>query len=525
MFTHDDLIGDIEFLRTVVDLSEAATIILDNSGLVIFVNKRLEQVTGHTATEIEGIKSWKDFILSEDQEDFQLYLQMSRLGNDEGDRHIEVRFHDKEEKILTGLITAHHIAAKNLNLISLVDISEQKEYEQQLKHAKEAAENSERLKAAFLANMSHEIRTPINSIVGFADLLRLEGLSEEKRNLYLNQVVHGSRDLLLLIEKIITISRLDSGQLKISNREFDLNARLADIAQKAREELINRGKTQIEFNYEPGVKEKEFYIFGDPIRLSEVISNLIENAIKFTQSGRIELGYYFLDQDTGDQEGESIIFYVKDSGVGIDKSKKKVVFDRFVKIIEEEETIYKGAGLGLSICKEIVSLFGGNIWVESTRGNGSRFYFSYPLGIQKKSKYPEAEQESEGRNSLDWSNREILIAEDIESNYLYIKELLSPTNVKMLRARDGLEAVDLFNSNPGIDLVIMDILMPGMDGHEATIEIRKIKPDIPVIAQSAFTFEGDIQNGLYAGCFNDYIMKPYSRKVLLAVINKHFSEE
>jgi CheY-like chemotaxis protein len=163
--------------------------------------------------------------------------------------------------------------------------------------------------------------------------------------------------------------------------------------------------------------------------------------------------------------------------------------------------------------------------VESTKDSGSRFFFTYPLGKTKIKKASEKKEKSTEHASMDWSEKEILIAEDVESNYLYIKELLSPTQVRILRARDGIEALDIFRNHAGIDLVIMDILMPGMDGYEATTEIRNLKPEIPVIAQSAFTFEGDIQDGLYAGCFNDYIMKPYTRKVLLAVINKYFSEE
>lgn len=511
-------------LQVVFDRSEAGTILLDANGLILLVNARFEQITGYSKSQIEGKMSWKDFIVEDQFDDISRYLQLLKANPAEVHERIEVRFSDSNSKIKTAFLNAFLIENLKVIAISIVDITEQKEYEIALEKAKLEAENSERLKTAFLANMSHEIRTPINTIVGFADLLKMSGLTEEKRELYLKQVIFGSHDLLLLIEKVITVARLDSGQLHLNNREFNLNTRLKDIESRYKDELASREKDHIDLTFLPGKNDENFMILGDPIRLTEVISNLLENAIKFTDEGRIEFGYYFLEEEASEMDGEALLFFVKDSGVGIEKSKKNIIFDRFVKVIDKEEVIYKGAGLGLTICKEVVELFGGTIWVESTKGSGSRFFFNYPLGKNKIRKTAELQKETNPKAPMDWSDKEVLIAEDIESNYLYIKELLAPTNIRILRARDGLEAVDLFRDNPGIDIVVMDILMPGMDGYEATKEIRKIKPEIPVIAQSAFTFEGDIQDGLYAGSFNDYIMKPYTRKVLFAIIKKYFPE-
>lgn len=524
MSDRDNILNQSAFLANVLEHSEAATVMLNSEGLIVYANKRLEQITGYAREEIVHKKSWKDFVVEEQHKELIRYLQLLRINQEENPERLEVRFLDKQAQLKHGFMSSFLMDDNRLTVMSVVDITEQKQHEMNLEKAKETAENSERLKTAFLANMSHEIRTPINGIVGFADLLKMDDLSDDKKSLYIDQVIHGSHDLLLLIEKIITISRIDSGQLRVSNREFDLNARMNDIAEKFREELRSRGKPQIELTFQAGKPEPSFNIIGDPIRITEVISNLLENAIKFTEEGRIEFGYYFLEKEASETDGEALLFFVKDSGCGIEKSKKKMVFDRFVKILDKEETIYKGAGLGLTICKEIVELLGGSIWLESTKGSGSRFFFNYPLSRNRKSPTVAAKKETNSKPTMDWSDREILIAEDVESNYLYIKELLIPTNVKILRARDGQEAVDLFHSHGTIDLVIMDILMPGMDGYEATAEIRKVKPEIPVIAQSAFTFEGDIQDGLYAGSFNDYIMKPYTRKVLLAVIQKHFKE-
>ncbi len=523
MLDNNTLYQDLGILQTVFDRSEAATLFLDITGKILLVNNRTEYYTGYSKKDIEGILAWKNFVVEDQVEELSRYLQLLKANPDELPGRLEIRFKAKNGDIRTGLLAGFLLKELKIVVISITDITEEKKKELELEKAKNEAENSERLKTAFLANMSHEIRTPINSIVGFADLLKMENLPDEKKLLYLNQVIHGSHDLLLLIEKIITISRLDSGQLTLNTREFNLNTRLRDIESRFKDELISRHKAHIDLNFIPGNTGEDFIISGDPIRLTEVLSNLLENAVKFTEQGRIEFGYYFLDEEASETKEEALLFFVKDSGSGIENSKKNIIFDRFVKAIDKEENIYKGAGLGLTICKELVDLFGGSIWVESTKGNGSRFFFNYPLGKNRTKKSIAGNPEIIKASSMDWSGKEILIAEDIESNYLYLKELLSSTNIKILRARDGLEAVEIFRNNPSIDIVIMDILMPGMDGYEATTEIRKIKPEIPVIGQSAFTFEGDIQDGLYAGCFNDYIMKPYTRKILLAVVNKYFS--
>jgi len=520
-----ELLQNNSLLLELFKNSEAATLLLNVSGEIVLVNDRLVQLTGFTKEEIEGQKHWKDIIIARDIDAMTGFLSILKVEPDEEPEKLEVAFLDKNDAEKHCYLKGKYLKEFDIIVLSVVDITDQKQTERKLAAAKESAENSERIKTAFLANMSHEIRTPINSIIGFADLLKLADLSEEKKRLYLDQVVNGSNDLLLLIEKIIAVSRLDAGHVRISNREFKLNKKLKDLYDRYAEDLLQRGKSEIELVFNPANEDDEFIINGDPIRILEVMSNLIENAIKFTERGRVEFGYYHMSDKNNGQVEESLLFFVKDSGSGIEKKKKNVIFDRFVKVIEKEESIYKGAGLGLSICKAVVELWGGSIWVESTKEKGSRFFFSYPLAAMKNKHISRTGDELKQSLEMDWSDKEILIAEDVESNYFYVKELLASTNVKILRARDGAEAVDLFKKTPDLDLVIMDILMPGMDGYEATTIIRKISPDIPVIAQSAFTFEGEMQNGLYAGCFNDYIMKPYTRKVLLAVMKKYFASD
>jgi len=359
----------------------------------------------------------------------------------------------------------------------------------------------------------------MNAIVGFASLLRNRELTEENRELYLDQIINGSSDLLQLIDKTIILSRIDLGQVKINPKQFYVNKRLKELAGKYRKVLDETGRQQIELILETGRKEDEFVIQADPLRVTEVLNNLLENAVKFCTQGKITVGYSYVEkQQQGDQD--RLLFYVKDTGPGISGDKTRIIFDRFVKLVDKNESLLRGAGLGLAICHDLVKLMGGDIWVETSEGRGSTFFFTLPV-VTARPRQETIRDAGPGKQYDDWSGYEVLVAEDVESNYLYIKELLSPTKIRILRARDGLEAVEIFEKHPRIDMVLMDILMPGLDGYEATTKIRSVRKEIPVIAQTAFTFEGEIINGLYAGCFTDYIMKPFTRDMLLAHIKKH----
>ncbi len=512
------LIEDLRILQAIFRHADAAILVIDKSSHIVLANKELERITGLSSAELESMVNWIEIVHPEDRTIVENYLLLLQANPDEV--KYEFRIMHKDGIIRTGFLTGTLIENSPYKVLSIIDITERKDYEKALQEAKEKAEASDRLKTAFLGNMSHEIRTPMNAIIGFASLMKTE-LSDEKRDLYLDNIINGSNDLLKLIEKIITISRLDSGQLKLNRREFNLNQRLHEIECRFREEMDNNGKPDIRLTLTEGKKDTDFTIYSDPLKLTEILNNLLENALKFTQTGEISFGYYFLEE--GDKEGKTLLFFVKDTGKGIEKEKTKVIFDRFVKIVEKNETIFRGSGLGLSIAKGLSDLFGGTIWVESTPGAGSKFYFSLPLSNIKTSRKAGSLQTK--KISDDWSKYELLLAEDVESNYLYIKELLAPTKIKILRARDGVEAVELFESTPEINIILMDILMPGMDGYEATTEIRKIRPAVPVIAQSAFTFEGDMQDGLYAGCFNDYIMKPFTREILVGVMKKYLFQD
>ncbi len=514
------LTGNLDMWQAFFSKSPAATMVVDKSSRIILVNPQAEKVTGYSAEELEGGKKWLDMVISEDRDPLKNHFRILKADGLSLPENLECRFVDRHGNLKTSYLSGFYHQELQVILLSLIDITEQKNDEKKLKSAKASAETADRLKTTFLGNLSHEIRTPMNAIVGFASLMQMEELSEEKKRLYLTQIISGSRDLLQLIEKTVVLSRIDLGQIKINNRPFFVNKRLGELYTKYADILQEKDKEHIELHLEAGRREKDFVIQTDPIRVMEVLNNLLENAVKFTNSGSITLGYAYLEEES---EGgyDSLLFYVKDTGTGIPKDNHGIIFDRFVKMVDRNETVLRGAGLGLAIAKEMIHLMGGEIWVESTPGEGSKFYFTLPISFSRKQR--EERQKITRKTYENWSSFQVLVAEDMESNYLYIKELLAPTKINILRARDGLEAVELFEKHPGIDVVLMDILMPGLDGYEAATKIREIREDVPVVAQTAFTFEGEVQNGLYAGCFTDYIMKPFTRDMLLAYLKKHLT--
>jgi len=487
--------------------------------LILHINRETEKITSYSKNELQGERKWTDLVPVEDRVKVKNLLQMLKENKTSTPNQLECSFVDKLGILKTVYLSGYYHPETKFTVLNLINITKQKENASILESARAKAEASDRLKTAFLGNLSHEIRTPMNAIMGFASLLKMEDLSIEKKDLYLTQIVNGSSDLLQLVDKTIVLSRIDLGQLKINTRQFYVNRRLKELEEKYREILVDSGKEEIEFFLELGRVEEDFMVQADRIRVLDVLNNLLENAVKFTPSGQITLGYIYLEEEI-DNSFDALLFYVKDTGPGISKDNTGIVFDRFVKLVDKNETVLKGAGLGLAISYDLVKLMGGDIWLESAEGEGCKFFFTLPLNFSKKQRgdFP---QQSSNPVDIDWSAYSILIAEDMEPNYIYIKELLIPTKINILRARDGLEAVEVFESNPDINVILMDILMPRLDGYEATAKIRELREEIPVIAQTAFTFESEIKNGLYAGCFSDYIIKPFTRDMLIANLKKH----
>jgi len=335
-----------------------------------------------------------------------------------------------------------------------------------------------------------------------------------KKENFINLINNSGNNLLQLIDDIIDISKIEAGQLKINKRNCNINSSLTDIWQSFLEIRKQKDKENIDVRINENVTEQNITIKTDPLRLNQVFTNLIDNALKFTEDGFIEFGYEFKNK-------KELLFYVKDTGLGMDQEKKDLVFNRFMKIEDDDLRLYRGAGLGLAISKSIVELLGGKIWVESALEVGSTFYFTLPFDQVETS---ESKLKVVNRDeSYNWEEKTILIAEDEPANFIYIEEVLKITNAKILKAVNGKEAVDIIEQNNNVDIIIMDIKMPVMDGYEATRRIKKIKKDIPIISQSAYAMPGDIDKGLESG-MNDYLIKPVKPKVLLSILNKHLNQ-
>lgn len=382
--------------------------------------------------------------------------------------------------------------------------------EEQLIKAKEHAEESDRLKSAFLANMSHEVRTPMNAIIGFTDLLDEPGLSSEEALKFRRIIKDRSKDLLNIINDILDISKIEAGQMVLHEESSDLHVLFTELFDLYGLEQRNNDKS-IEFRTKFDVPVNKRTVITDIDRLRQILGNLINNAFKFTEKGHIEVGCKFQDNNT-------LLFYVEDTGVGISKAKKEIVFERFRQAEDSYLTSTTGGtGLGLSISKGLVELLGGEIWVDSEENKGSTFYFTIPYKSTRPVRLKKQQAKS---NKYQWSNKYLLIVEDDITNIEYFHEVFTNTDINLLIAEDGESAKRIIEENTSINLVLMDIRLPDINGFDLTRFVKSKFPDLPVIAQTAFASEEDKAKCFEAGC-DDFISKPINITDLFNLLNKY----
>jgi signal transduction histidine kinase/CheY-like chemotaxis protein len=374
----------------------------------------------------------------------------------------------------------------------------------ELKKALNKAQESDRLKSAFLANMSHEIRTPMNGIIGFSELFLDKDLSYNERKEYAKIVIDSSKQLLSIVNDILDISKIEAGVVQLNFENVPINTLLNNlhafympIAKEKKLELVCN----------KGLKNQECIIKIDNTKLNQVIRNLLSNAFKFTDEGSIEFGYELVDN--------MLRFYIKDTGVGIDQKLHHKIFDRFVQADVDFEKQNKGTGLGLAISKKFVELFGGEIWLTSD-SNGTTVFFTIPYQKVAPPTITSVVEKNKDMKVKDKTTT-ILVAEDEIYNLMYINELFAKTSYKIVEATNGKIAVEIALSNDNIDLVLMDIKMPIMNGKDAMKEIKNVKPNLPIIALSAFAMESDKESALAIG-FDSYLSKPIDKKLLFEKI-------
>lgn len=386
-----------------------------------------------------------------------------------------------------------------------IDITDIKLAQDALLAAKKKAEESDHLKTAFLANMSHEIRTPMNGIIGFMELLQQPDLPEDQFDEYIEIVKKSGERLLNTINDIIDISKIESGQSTLNISIVDINQMLLDQYEFFKPQAEARS---VSFSLTSLLSDDTRLIKSDEFKLQSVIVNLIKNAIKFTKAGRIDFGVELV--------GKNLIFKVKDTGKGIPQEKISKIFDRFVQADTHISRDYEGSGLGLAISKAYVDMFNGEISVESVVGEGSTFKVSIPyIGTSTN----QSDLNTLLSGNYYNTNTKILVTEDDEVSYIYISRLLNQLKINHIRACNGAEAVELCQNVSDFSHILMDLKMPVMDGYQAVALIKEIRPELPVIALTAYAFSDEREKALSAGCI-DYLSKPVRKDTLLESISK-----
>ncbi len=488
--------------ETVFDSLQDPVFIHDFEGNILEVNNRACERLNYTREELLQMTPMD----IDDRGNALDAPSVFKIMEDQGQYRGETTHLSKEGKKIPAELNASKILYQGKPAILTIarDITERRQYERDLLKAKDEAEQSTRLKSAFLANLSHEIRTPLNAILGFSDLLNKQGLAEEKKQEFVSTIQQSGQKLLSIMDDILDLSMIESNQVEIESKYFSLNELVEQFVAETRSNIEFTGKDIKCFAHKP-LSDDNDTIETDYDKIKQIYKILLDNALKFTDKGKIEVGYTVKSSDYID-------FYVKDSGVGIPEESKETIFERFRQVDQSITREYEGLGLGLSIADGLVKQLGGSMSVMSQLQQGAEFIFSLPIKHSRKTKATEEKAVSE----VDLSGKTILVAEDDMMNFLLVKEFLIDTNAEIKHAENGLEAVNFCKSN-SVDLVIMDIKMPVLDGIKAFDQIRKINPEIPIIAFTAHAYENDKKRLLQKG-FDEYLSKPVKQEELRELV-------
>ncbi len=514
--TREALIESQEKLRNIFQSSPDAIALTSLDGIVIDKNNAAKELF-----RFPGDKKYKDFsclsiTAAKDHKRARNFMRaVIKKGHVKNKTFTLVK---SNGTYFMAEVSASLLKNKNMepsNLIFIVkDITERLLYERRLEAAKEKAIESDNLKSAFLANMSHEIRTPMNAIIGFSKLLSSKETNEEDNTEYIEIIKNAGNNLLNLIDDIIDFAKIEAGEVSIKQINCDVHKIMKELHSSFEKERIRKKKNGIDLILKIPGSRKELVMLTDQNRFRQIFSNLLSNAMKFTKEGRIEFGYNI--------ENNSAIFYVSDSGIGIPEDKHRIIFERFRQGEFNYSKNSEGTGLGLAISQNLVELLGGTIMVDSKKGKGSVFRFTLPL-VQTDIIQNEDIKKLPKMNIQNWKGKVILIVEDNELNSRLLQRMVEPTGAEIIIARDGKPAIEACISNETIDIVLMDIQMPEMDGYEATRMIKSLRPEIPVVAQTAYAMAEEREKIISAGC-DDYLSKPIRQKDLLMMLSKYLNQ-
>jgi PAS domain S-box-containing protein len=499
-----------KFFSNLIQSADDGISFYDKNWNLKFANSAFYTVIGYDRESYHSTDA-SYFIHPDDQD----YTERKIKGlKDKGIFVSEIRLKHKEGYFVT--LSTRSVVVKDdtgeiLGALTISrDITKLKQVNEDLVKANLEAETSNRLKSSFLANISHEIRTPLNSVVGFSNLLLSNDISKELKEEYVEHINHNSEKLLQIIGDIIDLSRLESSQIEIFYEEASVNEIVNEVVDEARKG-IRRNEKSIILNVQNQFEENCDLIFTDKIWLKRVLSHLMDNAVKFTLDGSIEFSYL--------KENEDIVFSIRDTGIGIGKENLIHIFEEFRQETGGHHRPFEGLGIGLTLAKEVVERMGGKIFVESEKGIGSEFRFSIPYKPAGSTKVRVKALLNEQEDGfLNWSSRKCLIVDDNKDVLIYLNRILVDSGIEVIKARSGVEALKIIKEVADLDIVILDMQMPEMNGIKVTKEIRKIRKNLPIIAQTAFIFEDDKDIILQAGC-DACLIKPIRKEHLLTLMS------
>jgi len=505
------LLSNERYLDSLYNTSlDAVFIVEPGTGVIMDCNEQSLSLFGIRSKEAITGKSMSGFFAELTEENTEL---LNSIMHNNGETWKgELSCVTQTGKIFAGYVSVVPLSydGKSYKKINILDISDIKEAQAALMTAKEKAEQAVFARTRFVSNMSHELRTPLNGIIGTTNLLLQSNFPPEQKQ-YFDVLKYSSEHMLNLINQVLDFSKIEAGKMDLEKTSFDLKKLMDNLYSLFKGQFEEKG-VEFQLTFDERLADRMYT--GDPTRLVQVLTNLVSNAHKFTQEGKVIVSAM---QVTQSSSAATIRFFVQDSGIGIPEEKQRNIFESFTQVESATTRKFGGTGLGLTISSRIVELYGGKLEVDSKPGKGSCFYFTIQLGVEHQQKKYVNEEKVRELPSL--KGVRILIAEDNPINMMIAKAVLDKWEIKLTEAVNGKDGLEKYNDND-YDLLLLDLEMPEMDGFELLENIRQRNQHIPIIAFTAALFE-NMQAQLINRGFTDYVQKPFRPEDLHAKISRY----